>query len=88
MEYLDLYDENRNLIGEKILRSRDMKIEDGKYIYIVIVFIQNSEGKFLIQKTSKEKESIFENVWIQEENINEQHYFYSPIFSKYFLITK
>ena len=59
MEYLDLYDENRNLTGESILRSKDMKIEDGKYIYIVIVFIQNREGKFLIQKTSKEKESVF-----------------------------
>jgi len=59
MEYLDLYDENKNLIGEKVLRSKDMKIDDGKYIYISIVFIQNSEGKFLIQKTSKEKESVF-----------------------------
>ena len=59
MEYLDLYDENKKLIGEKILRSKDMKIDDGKYIYIVIVFIQNSEGKFLIQKTSKQKESVF-----------------------------
>lgn len=59
MEYLDLYDENKKLIGEKILRSKDMKIEDGKYICIVIVFIQNSEGKFLIQKTSKEKDSIW-----------------------------
>lgn len=59
MEYLDLYDENRNLTGESILRNKDMKIEDGKYIYIVIVFIQNREGKFLIQKTSKEKESVF-----------------------------
>ena len=59
MEYLDLYDENRILTGESILRSKDMKIEDGKYIYIVIVFIQNSEGKFLIQKTSKEKDSVF-----------------------------
>ncbi|MBE6139757.1 MAG: NUDIX domain-containing protein [Firmicutes bacterium] len=55
MEYLDLYDENQNLIGEKVLRSKDMKPEDGKYIKIVIVFIQNSEGKFLIQKTSKQK---------------------------------
>ena len=59
MEYLDLYDENKKLIGEKILRSKDMKIDDGKYIYIVIVFIQNSEGKFLIQKTSKQKDSVF-----------------------------
>ena len=59
MEYLDLYDENKNLTGEKILRSKDMKIEPGKYINIVIVFIKNSENKFLIQKTSKEKGSIW-----------------------------
>ena len=59
MEYLDLYDEFRKPIGEKILRSKNMKKEKGIYINIVIVFIENSEGKFLIQKTSKEKESIF-----------------------------
>lgn len=59
MEYLDLYDENKKLIGEKILRSKDMKPQKGKYICIVIVFIQNSEGKFLIQMTSKEKGSVW-----------------------------
>ena len=59
MEYLNLYDEFRNPIGEKILRSKNMKKEKGKYINIVIVFIENNEGKFLIQKTSKEKGSVF-----------------------------
>ena len=59
MEYLDLYDENQNLIGEKILRAKGMKLESGKFIKIVIVFIKNDEDKFLIQKTSKEKGSVF-----------------------------
>lgn len=59
MEFLDLYDENKNLTGEKVLRSKDMKPLEGRYINIVIVFIENSEGKFLIQKTSKEKGSIW-----------------------------
>ena len=59
MEYLDLYDENQNLIGEKVLRTKKMELEDGKYIKIVIVFIKNDENKFLIQKTSKQKESIW-----------------------------
>ena len=59
MEYLDLYDENQNLIGEKILREKNMKPQEGKYIKIVIVFIKNSENKFLIQKTSKEKGSVW-----------------------------
>ena len=59
MEYLDLYDENRCLTGEKILRSKDMDIPLDRYINIVIVFIENSKGEFLIQKTSKEKGSVF-----------------------------
>lgn len=59
MEYLDLYDENQNLIGEKVLRTKGMKPEFGKYIYIVIVFIKNDENKFLIQKTSKQKGSVW-----------------------------
>ena len=59
MEYLDLYDENRIFTGEKVLRSKDMKPEECKYINIVIVFIENSKGEFLIQKTSIEKGSVF-----------------------------
>lgn len=59
MEYLDLYDENKILTGEKILRSKNMEIPEGKYVNIVIIFIENSEGKFLIQKTSKEKGSVW-----------------------------
>ena len=47
MEYLDLYDENKNLTGEKILRNKDMKLQIGKYIKIVIVFIKNGEDRFL-----------------------------------------
>ena len=57
MEYLDLYDENRKPLGKKIIRG-DKPIE-GTYINIVIVFMENSEGKFLIQKTSKRKGSVF-----------------------------
>lgn len=58
MEYLDLYDENRNFTGKKILRDT-LKPKKGNYINVVIVFIENSQGKFLIQKTSKEKGSIW-----------------------------
>jgi len=57
VEYLDLYDENRKPIGKKIIRGEKPTI--GTYINIVIVFIENSEGKFLIQKTSKRKGSVF-----------------------------
>ena len=56
MEYLDLYDENKELTGEKILRGKGKpSVPEGRFINIVIIFIQNSFGKFLFQKTSKEK---------------------------------
>ncbi|MBQ9071921.1 MAG: NUDIX domain-containing protein [Bacilli bacterium] len=60
MEYLDLYDENKKLTGKKILRNKKgYNLEKGTYINIVVVYIENNEGKFLIQKTSKEKGSIW-----------------------------
>lgn len=53
MEKRDLYDEKRNLTGETILKGD--KIPEGRYIVVVLVFIQNSDGKFLIQKRSERK---------------------------------
>lgn len=53
MEKRDLYDENRNCTGETIYKGE--KIPDGRYILVVLIFIQNSKGEFLIQKRSKEK---------------------------------
>ena len=53
IEKRDLYDENRMLTGETIYKGE--KIPEGKYINVVLVFIQNSEGKFLIQKRSERK---------------------------------
>jgi len=58
MEYLDLYDENRNFTGNTILRGSG-KPEPGNFINLVIIFIKNDENKFLIQKTSKEKKGIW-----------------------------
>ncbi len=55
MEYLDLLDENKNLTGKII--ERGTKFEEGYYVNVVIVFIENSKGQFLIQKTSKQKGS-------------------------------
>lgn len=58
MEYLDLYDENKQLTGEKIVRGKEKPIvPENNYINIVIIFIQNNEGKFLFQVTSKDKGS-------------------------------
>ena len=53
MEKRDLYDSNRNLTGETILKGD--KISEGKYLVVVLIFIQNSSGKFLIQKRSEIK---------------------------------
>lgn len=53
MEVRDLYDINRNRTGETILK--DEPIPKGKYIGVVLCFIQNSKEQFLIQKRSKQK---------------------------------
>lgn len=57
MEKRDLYDENRNLTGKTILKN--FPIPKGYYIIVVLIFIQNSDGKFLIQKRSKLKNGKF-----------------------------
>lgn len=51
MEYRDLYDENRKLTGEKILK--DDKIPEGKYINTVVIFIENARGELLLQVNKK-----------------------------------
>ena len=53
MEKRDLYDKDRNLTGEFIFKGEP--IPKGKYIIVILVMIQNSKGKFLIQKRSKQK---------------------------------
>ncbi len=56
MEILDLYSDDGVLIGKTI--ERGSKVECGN-VMLSIVFIRNSEGKFLIQKTSEEKDSCY-----------------------------
>ncbi len=53
MERRDLYDKGRNNTGETILKGGAIPID--RYIVVVLVFIKNSEGKFLIQKRSEIK---------------------------------
>ena len=57
LEKRDLYDANRNLTGKTIYKGE--KIPEGSYINVVLVFIQNSEGKFLIQKRSERKNGLY-----------------------------
>ena len=59
MEYQDLYDKDGNKTGEIVLRTREKNnFPEDRFVKIVIIFIKNSEGKYLIQLTSKEKNSV------------------------------
>lgn len=53
MEKRDLYDINRNLIGKSIFKNEP--ISENTYIMMVVIFIQNDNNKFLIQKRSIDK---------------------------------
>lgn len=55
LEYLNLYDRQGNLTKEKGIRG----VKSDKLVGIVIIFIENSKGEFLIQKTSANRGSIF-----------------------------
>ena len=50
MEKRDLYDMNGNLTGETVYINEP--IPKDKRISVVLVFIENSKGKFLVQKRS------------------------------------
>ena len=60
-EYTDLYDDNKNLTGEKIFRKKGTKLEvpKGKYTIVVLAFIKNYKGEFLFHITSKRKKSVW-----------------------------
>lgn len=56
MEYLQVFDENKNMLEESIERKNKLKLPDGKNFMIILFFLENN-NKFLIQKCSKEKGS-------------------------------
>lgn len=53
MEKRDLFDINKHVTGEDYYK--DELIPPNRYILVVLSFIQNSKGQFLIQKTSTQK---------------------------------
>lgn len=55
MEYLNLYDKAGNLTNEKGIRGE----KTDKLVGIALIFIENSKGEFLIQKTSPSRESVY-----------------------------
>ena len=56
-EERDLYDQDHNLTG-KIITVGD-SIPEGYYVQVVMVFIQNSSGHYLIQKRSKQRNGMY-----------------------------
>ena len=57
MEKRDLYDKNRNLIGKTIYKGES--VPEGSYIVVVLIYIQNSKGEFLLQKRSARKNGLW-----------------------------
>ena len=54
MELLDVYDDNAKRTGRIVVRgNKDEVFAPNEHIAVSIIFIENSEGKFLIQKTVK-----------------------------------
>ena len=53
MEIRDLYDENKRITGETIVKGET--IPKGKYYITVVIWIQNEDGEFLIQKRTLRK---------------------------------
>lgn len=54
MEKRDLYDLNRKLTGETIYKGKPVPLN--RRILVVIIFIENSQKEFLIQKRSVQKD--------------------------------
>lgn len=60
MEFVDLYDGDRNFTGRKVVRGE--KYEEGLYKLSVHIWITNNEGKIYIQKRA-ESRKMFPNYW-------------------------
>ena len=56
MEYLQVFDEFKNKLDEKIDRELKKTLTGNKYFMIVLLFIEN-DNKFLLQKTSINRNS-------------------------------
>ena len=57
MEYLQVFDEKKKALKDKVSRDEKYNLPDGKHFMIVLIFIENENGKFLLQKTSKARNS-------------------------------
>ena len=60
MELLDVYNSKGEITGKIVPRgSKDEAFGPDEHIAVAIIYIENSKGEFLIQKTSKEKGGIY-----------------------------
>ncbi len=57
MEYVQVFDENKNALKEKVSRDEKYDLPVGKYFMVALIFIENAKGEFLMQKTSKSRHS-------------------------------
>lgn len=58
MELLNVYDNEGNLTDRVVPRGdKSVVLNDNEHIGVAVVFIENSKGEFLMQKTSVEKGS-------------------------------
>ena len=56
MELLDVYDNNGNKTGKVVIRGdKSVKLDENEHIAVGVIYIENDNGEFLIQKTSKAK---------------------------------
>ena len=56
-ELRDLYGQNRQLTGETLVVGSP--IPPHRYINVVLIFIQNSRGEFLIQRRTKQRNGLY-----------------------------
>ena len=60
MELLDVYNSNGEKTGKVVERdTKDDAFGPDEHIAVAIIYIENSKGEFMIQKTSKEKGGIY-----------------------------
>lgn len=55
MELLQVFDDDKIMLNEWIERDKKKELPSGKNFMIILLFIQNNNGDFLIQKVSKNK---------------------------------
>ena len=57
MEYLNVYDDNLSQLNKKVKRGE--QLPPNEHILITIIYIENNNHEFLIQKTSPEKSGLY-----------------------------